>query len=66
MPREPRTPEEKSLYDQQYMHDRIVRKLLPFNKGKPDDMMILEYAESKGNFTAYIKNLIRNDMNKNN
>lgn len=65
MPRKPRTPEEKSRYDQQYMHDHIVRKLLSFNKDKPEDIVLLAYAESMGNFTAYIKDLIREDMERN-
>lgn len=62
MPKKTRTPEEKSQYDQEYMHSRITRKLLPFNKGKPEDMALLKHAESSGNFTAYIKELIRRDM----
>lgn len=62
MPRKTRTPEEKSQYDQQYMHNHITRKLIPFNTGKPEDMALLKHAESSGNFTAYIKELIRQDM----
>lgn len=64
VPRKNRTPEEKSAYDQQYMHDHIIRKLIPFNKDKDEDMELLAFAESKGPraFTAYIKDLIRQDM----
>lgn len=31
----------------------------------PDDMPLLEHAESTGNFSGYIKDLIRADMEKN-
>lgn len=30
----------------------------------PDDMVLLDYAESTGNFSGYIKDLIRADMEK--
>lgn len=30
----------------------------------PDDMELLEYSESKGNFSGYIKDLIRADMER--
>lgn len=57
---------DKSAYDQQYRRDHIVKKLIPFNRDKPEDMALLEYAESKGprQFSAYVKRLIREDMEK--
>lgn len=59
-------PFNKAEYDQQYRRDHIITKLLPFNKDKPEDLELLRYAESKGKrkFTEYIKNLIREDMDK--
>ena len=53
----------KSMYDQEYMRKNITRKLIPFNKLKPDDMEILHWLNSRPEgATAYIKELIRKDM----
>ena len=53
---------DKSAYDQAYNKEHLTKKLISFNLDKPDDMKLLMYAESKGNFTAYVKELIRKDM----
>ena len=60
----PRTKEEKYEYDQQYLKTKIFTKPIPFNRTKLDDMKLLNWAESKGNFTQYIKRLIREDMER--
>ena len=62
-----RTKEEKSRYDQQYRRDHLETKLIAFNRDKPDDIALLEYVENKGPrmFSAYIKELIRRDMEEN-
>ncbi len=64
MPRARTGAFDKSKYDQQYNKDHLTKKLISFNMDKPDDMEILKFAEGQGNFTAYIKELIRADMKK--
>lgn len=54
----------KSRYDQEYMRKNITRKLLAFNKTNPADMEILEWINSQPNGTAYIKRLIKEDMDR--
>ena len=53
---------DKSAYDQKYHHEHLTKKLIAFNLDKPDDMAILRFAETQGNFTAYVKDLIKKDM----
>lgn len=53
---------DKAAYDLKYGKDHLVKKLVSFNRDKPEDMKLKEYAEAKGNFTAYVKELIRRDM----
>lgn len=53
---------DKSSYDQRYHHEHLTKKLIAFNRDKPGDMAILEFAEKQGNFTAYVKYLIRKEM----
>ena len=53
---------DKGAYDQAYNKEHLIKKLISFNKDKPDDMALLTYAQSSGNFTQYIKDLIRQDM----
>lgn len=62
-------PRKKSgLFDQKeyvnrYHRENIARKNVTFNRGKPEDMALLEWAESKPEgFVAYVKHLIRDDM----
>ena len=62
----PRTKEQKYEYDQQYLKDNVFVKRLPFNKTKVEDMALLEWADMQGNFTQYIKKLIREDMERRN
>lgn len=45
-----------------YQQEKCKNKGIQFS---PVDADILEYAESKGNFSGYIKDLIRADMEKN-
>ena len=44
------------------MKQNITRKLIPFNKTKPEDVILLEWLNSKPNATEYIKELIREDI----
>lgn len=57
-------PFDKSEYDKQYAKDNITRKFIPFNKSNPDDSEILAWLATKKNVTAYVKELIRADMEK--
>lgn len=62
-------PRKKSgLFDQReyvsrYHRESITRMNVTFNKGKPEDMALLEWAKAQpGGFVAYVKKLIRKDM----
>ena len=54
----------KSEYDKQYNKDHIKRKFIPFNDNVPEDQEILEWLATKPNVTQYVKQLIREDMNR--
>ena len=54
----------KSTYDAAYIRENIITKKVLFNRRKPEDMALLEHAESKGNFNAYIHDLIQEDLGK--
>jgi hypothetical protein len=63
-------PRKKSgLFDQReyvnkYHREQIARKNVTFNRGKPEDMALMEWAEKQPEgFVAYVKRLIRQDMN---
>ena len=51
-------------YIQQYIRDHIKRRLIPFNMDKPEDKALWDWLDGVGNITEYIKNLIREDMEK--
>ena len=62
-------PRKKSgLYDdrkyQNEYHRAMKKKLISFNPNNQEDMRLLEYLETKENQTLYIKDLIREDMNR--
>lgn len=52
----------KSEYDRAYSKKNVVKKLIPFSRIKPSDVELYEWLCSQPNMTAYIKNLIREDM----
>ena len=54
----------KSAYDQQYAKEHVTRKYLAFNKDDPQDTELLLYLRSKPNMNAYVKQLIRDDMER--
>lgn len=64
-------PRQKSgLFDQReyvnrYHRETIARKNVTFNRNKPEDMTLLEWAEKQPDgFVAYVKKLISEDMKK--
>ena len=57
-------PFDKTQYDIDYARKHIKRKFIPFNDTNPEDAILLEWLASKENVTQYIKQLIREDMNK--
>lgn len=60
-----RTKNEKYSYDQQYLKDNVLTVGVTFNKRKPDDMVLLEWLNSRNEKkVAYIKRLIREDIEK--
>ena len=57
-------PFEKGKYDQQYNREHVKRLFIPFNDQIPEDVEMREWLEQVGNKTQYIKQLIRDDMNR--
>lgn len=58
------TKAKKSAYDQRYMKENIIRKLLAFNRQNDRDRELLDHLNSQPNATEYIKSLIEKDMSK--
>ena len=56
--------ERKARYDMEYARKNIRRKEIPFNLTQPEDEELFRYLESQENFTQYIKDLIRKDMER--
>lgn len=54
----------KSQYDTEYNRKHVTRKFIPFNDQSADDMELLAWLETKDNVTAYVKQLIRDDINR--
>lgn len=63
MPRKKSGLFDNRLYQNEY-HRSMKKKLLSFNPNNPEDIELLNYLESKENQTGYIKDLIREDMKK--
>ena len=57
-------PFDKTQYDVQYNRKHVKRKFIPFNDQIPEDVQMLSWLATKGNVTAYVKDLIRADMEK--
>jgi hypothetical protein len=57
---------DKTRYDVEYSKNNVMRLFMSFNRNKPEDVELLEYARMQGNVTAYIKTLIRADMGRKN
>ena len=57
-------PFNKSQYDQEYNKKHITRKFIPFNDTVQDDVEILAWLATKDNVTKYVKQLIREDMGR--
>ena len=55
---------DKGKYDQEYAKAHIRRKHIPFNETVPADAEMLSWLATKDNVTAYVKQLIRDDMNR--
>ena len=53
---------DKSSYDVEYSRNNVMRLFLSFNRNKPEDVDLLDFARSHGNVTAYIKGLIKADL----
>ena len=60
----PETKAKKSAYDQKYMKENVIRKLIAFNMTNDRDVALWEFIQSKTNATEYIKGLIEKDMGK--
>ena len=54
----------KSQYDTEYNRTHVRRKFIPFNDQNADDMELLSWLATKDNVAAYVKKLIREDMEK--
>lgn len=56
---------EKYSYDQTYIRENMTTVGVTFNKRKPDDMILLDWLNNRDEKkVAYIKRLIREDMEK--
>lgn len=53
---------DKAAYDKAYYKEKIIRKVINFNRSDPADLALLEWLEQQPNATQYIKSLIRADM----
>ena len=51
------------VYQNEY-HKAMKTKLLSFNPNNDDDMELWEYLKMQSNVSAYIKNLIRKNIEK--
>lgn len=61
MPRKKSGDFDNKAYQNEY-HKNMKNKLISFNPSSPEDMELWEYLMSKSNATAYIKQLIREEM----
>lgn len=57
---------DKTRYDIEYSKNNVMRLFLNFNRNNAEDVALLNFARSQGNVTAYIKRLIKEDMEKKN
>ena len=55
---------DKTSYDINYAKENIIRKMITFNRKLPEDLKLLQWAESHGNFIGYVKSLIAADLEK--
>lgn len=53
---------DKAAYDARYLRENMIQKKIQFNRQNPADMKMLEWVTAQGNFTAYVKSLIKQDM----
>ena len=53
---------DKARYDQEYNRTNIITKRVPFNRTVQEDVELLTFADEHGNFTRYVKDLIRQDL----
>ena len=56
---------DKGKYDVEYAKAHIRRKFIPFNDTNPEDAELLSWLATKDNVTAYVKQLIRDDIDRN-
>lgn len=63
MPRKKSGLFDNKAYQNEY-HKSMKTKLISFNPANPDDMNLWEHLTKQGNVTAYIKQLIREDMSR--
>ena len=57
-------PFDKTKYDIEYARAHIRRKHIPFNDTVPEDQELLSWLATKPNVTQYVKQLIREDMER--
>lgn len=63
MPRQKSGQYDNKAYQNEY-HKAMKTKLISFNTGNADDMILWEHLQTKENQTGYIKSLIREDINR--
>ena len=55
-------PFNKGKYDTEYNKTNVTRKFIPFNKNNPEDVALLDWLNRRDNVTAYVKQLIKQDI----
>lgn len=54
----------KKVYDKNYMREHVRQRTIGFNEGDPEDMKLYHWIGKQPNGTKYIKDLVREDMQK--
>ena len=54
----------KRAYDNAYARQNFASKNIAFNKRYPEDLALLEWVQQQPNGNQYIKQLIREDMER--
>ena len=65
MPRKPSGEFNQKEYIKEYIKTKIVYRRINFNVGKPDDMAMVSWLDSRPDGVSnYLKRLIQEDMKK--
>lgn len=57
---------DRKQYLLEYQSRNVIQKKLVFNRRSADDLMLLDWLETRENTNQYVKSLIRADMQQHN